>query len=420
MRTWLIHLGELLSIDEDARLFRYGILAKMLAERGHLVTRWAPTFVHAYKEHRSACDRTVEVSDNYRIKLLHAKGYQDNVSLARIRFHREMARKFAQSAESEAVPDLILSGMPTPGMCLAATRYAKRHDVTIVIDVRDLWPDIYLTLVPAWARTLARTMLWPAFVTNYRIFSQADGILGVSKSYLDWGLSFAGRERSEADAVFPLGHSDIQVSQDQSMREMENLQNSGVDPDKLICCFFGQFEKTYDLETVIDAAGALERSGDDSIQFVLCGDGKKMPDLRCQASDLKNVVFPGWVSHSTIDVLMSISDVGLAAYSEGAPQSLPNKPIDYFAGGLPVLSSLRSELDQILIQNNCGMLYEVGDPDSLVDSVCYLRDNPRERLQMGRNARQLFEQRFSADQVYPKMIEHLELIANGELVKDDE
>ena len=41
MHVWLIHLGELLPIDGNPRLFRYGVLGEMLSESGHRVTRWS-------------------------------------------------------------------------------------------------------------------------------------------------------------------------------------------------------------------------------------------------------------------------------------------------------------------------------------------------------------------------------------------
>ena len=83
MKVWLIHLGELLPIDGKVRLFRYGILAEMLAERGHSVTRWAPTFIHATKNQRFTHGQTVDVNEKYRIELLYAQGYRRHVSLAR-------------------------------------------------------------------------------------------------------------------------------------------------------------------------------------------------------------------------------------------------------------------------------------------------------------------------------------------------
>ena len=45
MKVWLIHIWELLPIDPGYRPFRYGLLSDTLIDRGHYVTRWAPTFV---------------------------------------------------------------------------------------------------------------------------------------------------------------------------------------------------------------------------------------------------------------------------------------------------------------------------------------------------------------------------------------
>jgi len=186
-----------------------------------------------------------------------------------------------------------------------------------------------------------------------------------------------------------------------------------VNPEKIIICFFGQFEASYDLETVIETARWLEQTGDDKVQFVLCGNGTKFPSLRKQASGLSNVIFPGWVSASAIQALMQMSKIGLATYATNALQSLPNKPIEYFAGGLPILSSLRGELEIILTGHKCGLTYQAGNVDSFLSSLRQLRDNPDLLALMGRNARQLYEMSFSANRVYSSMIDHLEHIANN-------
>jgi len=53
MHIWLTHVGELLPIYGDVRLFRYGVLSQMLADQSHEVTRWVPTFIHAHKRQLS-------------------------------------------------------------------------------------------------------------------------------------------------------------------------------------------------------------------------------------------------------------------------------------------------------------------------------------------------------------------------------
>lgn len=415
MNIWLVHVGELLPIDGEGRLFRYGILADMLCALGHSVTRWAPTFSHFTKSQRCLHDKTLHVKKGYRIELIYAAGYARNVSLQRIRFHSLVAGALERRMSQECPPDIILAGIPTPEMCLVALRYARKHNIPLVMDVRDLWPDIYLTMVPKPFHAIARLVLFQKYRINRYIFGGAAAIFGVSETYLDWGLNFAGRDRCEADGVFPLGYPEPDYAEEEMAFERARLLEHGVDKDKTICCFFGQFETSYDLHTVIDAARVLEQDGYDDVQFVLCGKGTKLKSLREQASDLRNVIMPGLVSASTIHALMQMAKIGLAAYAEEAPQSLPNKPIEYMAGGLAVLSSLRGEMERVLSEKRCGMTYQAGDARSLVKAIRFLAEHPEEALRMRQKARETFEERFSVNRVYPGMIEQLEKIAKGDL-----
>jgi len=283
------------------------------------------------------------------------------------------------------------------------------------MDVRDLWPDVYLTILPKAFHPLARLVLLQKYRTNRYLFASAAAIFAVSETYLDWGLSFASRDRTDADGVFPLGYPEHAYPEDELAREKVRLVESGVDQGKIICCFFGQFESSYDLITVVDAARVLEQQGYDTVQFVLCGKGTKLKSLCKRASGLNNVIMPGWVSASTIHALMQMATIGLAAYVREAPQSLPNKPIEYMAGGLAVLSSLRGELESILAAKRCGITYEAGDVHTLVRAIRFLAEHPEETLGMRRRARETFEERFSVRRVYPEMIAQLERIAKGEL-----
>ncbi|GAI08595.1 unnamed protein product, partial [marine sediment metagenome] len=50
MRIWLITIGEPLPSDNNNdRLYRTGILAKLLIQRGHEVVWWTSTFDHVRK-----------------------------------------------------------------------------------------------------------------------------------------------------------------------------------------------------------------------------------------------------------------------------------------------------------------------------------------------------------------------------------
>jgi len=415
MKIWLIHVGELLPIDGNVRLFRYGVLAEMLAEKGHHVTRWAPTFIHAHKRQRCLHDKTIQLSKHHSIELLYARGYSKNVSLNRVRFYYQLANVLKRRINEEPPPDIILSAIPTPGMCIVALRYAQKHKIPLVIDVRDLWPDIYMTAIPKQLRFLVRYFLWPISHKNRQLFRGASAIFGVTETYLNWGLGFAERERVQSDAVFPLGYPIPNFTAREIAEETRNLLNLGVDPNKIICCFFGQFEASYDLETVIKAARSLERSGCNNVQFVLCGEGAKLNVLRNQAADLRNVLFPGWVPGSTIQALMRMSKIGLVTYVNGAMQSLPNKAIEYLAGGLSIVSSLHGELEKMIEDENCGVTYEAHGMHSLVCAIRSLAENPDGLRCMRGKAKELFEKQFTASRVYLPMIDKLDKIASGKL-----
>ena len=113
--------------------------------------------------------------------------------------------------------------------------------------------------------------------------------------------------------------------------------------------------------------------------------------------------------------LLRLSSLGLAVYTDHATQSLPFKPFEYMAAGLPILSSLRGELETLLRDEQIGRQYEAGDVSSLVEAVHWFEAQPEARKAMGTRAQKLFEDRFSADRVYPAMIDYLVQIANGEL-----
>jgi len=71
---------------------------------------------------------------------------------------------------------------------------------------------------------------------------------------------------------------------------------------------------------------------------------------------------------------------------------------------------LKGELEDLIRTEKIGLQYQAGNTDSLIEQIRWFTAHPEERKAMGRRARQLFEERFSADVIYPKLLEHLEKI----------
>ena len=409
-------IGEPLPLEGDAgfRMYRMGHLAAQLVERGHEVTWWASTFDHQEKRHRFQQDTIVPLSASYRIRLLHSRGYARNVSIGRVLDHREVARKFRTQAMRSQRPDVILCSLPAPILCREAVRYGRARGVPVVIDVRDLWPDVFYNLVPLWARRLAQLALWPMRLSVLHSCALASAITGPTEAYVQWGVRHAGRAKTDMDAVFPFGYSsktppDDAVRAARKFWQALGLHGGGED---FVACFFGRIGYQFDLETVIQAARKL-REVSTQFKFVLCGTGDRLDRFKGLAAGLDNVLFPGWMDQVHIWTLMRMSSVGLAPYrnSENFRMNVPNKPIEYFSAGLPVISSLGGLLMGILDRHGCGVRYGVENAEQLVSILTSLRDDPARLARMSDNATRLFEREYVAGRVYGKMAAHLVRVA---------
>src|SRR4029079_10719922 len=113
-----------------------------------------------------------------------------------------------------------------------------------------------------------------------------------------------------------------------------------------------------------------------------------------KAAGSRSLLFPGWVSAPQIAALMRVSSAGLAPYAAGARMTMPNKPFEYLAGSLPVISSLSGELAGQLEERECGFTYH---PDSVIELsriIRQLAERPDQARRMGLNGRRLLEDEY--------------------------
>ena len=413
MKVWIVQDGEPIpGVDENTRDWRAAMFAKALVARGHEVLWWASTFDHISKKHRFGQPRTVALMPGLNVRFLHGPGYRQNKSPSRLLHHRIVARSFAREALGVARPDVVFASLPTPELAEQAVAYGQGTGVPVLVDVRDLWPDHYLTLAPVRLRGLLRLMLFGEFRRVQRLLKNATGITAIARSFLDWGLANAGRPQREADGIFPMGYPAIPVSQDQiGAKQAALAAQYGFRSDDLIVTFIGTFISSFDIQTVLSVARTFDQAGRRGVRFVLVGDGDNRRTLEELAQGVSNVTFSGWFDQVSIRAMLNLSSVGLAPYRDDASMSLPNKPFEYMAAGLPLLSSLPGELETLIQDEQIGLQYQAGDVQSLVEKIVWLSEHPSERVAMGQRASKLFEERFRADIIYPRLVAHLEQVA---------
>ncbi|HLG20637.1 MAG TPA: glycosyltransferase family 4 protein [Bdellovibrionota bacterium] len=360
---------------------------------GHDVTWWASNFSHSTKRFICEGDR-VENWKGVRLRILKGLKYRRSVSFQRFRYQAHFARRFYAEALKESSPDIIVSPIPTLEAAEMATRFALERHIPIVTDIRDEWPEDLARLAPRPFRGLARFVLRDYYRKARFVCSSVNAIFGISERQLNYGISLSNRPRNEFDHVIPIGYSAETYSPAVIETEIRKWRELGVSEGSFVCCFFGTIGHFFDLETVIQAAKVLEKKH--PIQFVLCGDGSRLEHYRRMASNVRSVLFPGWVKGPQISALMSISHLGLAPYAaEAETMSLPNKPFEYMAAGLPVVSSIRGELESLLAKHGCGVTYQADSVEQLCAVLSLLLRSSQKRGQMGVSAKATFEGNFS-------------------------
>lgn len=416
MKVWLIKLGEPLPSDSsDARLLRTGLLAEALAARGHEVTWWTSTQNHIARTNRYEQDESVMWAENYTIRMLYGPVYKQSVSLSRIKHHQVVARSFEQIAPSLPMPDVVFSALPTTEISAAAVRFAKQHDVPVILDVRDMWPDMITELLPKGTRWIGRLALRRMYRDMSYACRNADGICGVTKGYINWALGYAKRPWGRWDKEIPMTYKTDPPAEEALAEGREFWKRFGLvaNNDELVICFFGVLGKQFDIATVINAARKLS-SMNRKIRLVICGTGSNLERYKNAANGLSNILFPGWIESGRIRTLLECSSLGLAPYIDrpNFRLNIANKPIEYLSAGLPILYDLSiGPLADMIRENEVGVIYKYADANELVRVLCELDDDRDRLMRMSKNARALFDSKCTPEIVLQDAVNYLEELA---------
>lgn len=420
MRIWIITVGEPIPFENTfGRILRSGLLAKMLVESGHEVIWWTSSVDHFSKRiYPQASDGECVLPGGIKLIFLKSILYKKNISLKRLINHFGTARHFKKLAWKAPRPDIVLCSFPTVELSYSVVNFCQKRDIPVLIDIRDLYPDVYVNLFPNVLRPLAKVLLYPMHWMTQKVMQRATGITAISKTYLNWGLKHAQRSQNKYDGLFPMAYP---KSEQNSLPSSQFISKFKDMEGKKILLYIGSFVSSIDLETVISAARILKENKIEDFHFVLAGEGGYKESWENLAKDLDNVTFTGWIDSLQINWLATNAWAGLGAYKKGALMSLPNKILEYMNFGLPILSSLDGETRQVIEENNCGIYYEAGNPESLIACLNQLRQAPKKREEMVASSKKNYTEKYTPARIYGAFIQHIEKLVNktGALPKTD-
>ncbi len=100
-------------------------------------------------------------------------------------------------------------------------------------------------------------------------------------------------------------------------------------------------------------------------------------------------------------------------------ENFPRTLAEAFGAGLPVIASRIGALAELVEDGVTGLLFEPGDARDLARVMRWARDNPRRMAEMGANARDRFDQLYTPDNNYARLIEIYRSAADDRMATHD-
>ena len=168
--------------------------------------------------------------------------------------------------------------------------------------------------------------------------------------------------------------------------------------DKFVFLYAGNMGHPNDLESIVDAAGALRDRED--VHFMFLGVGVKLKWLQERVSTLglKNVSILDPRPRTEQNDFLNACDVGIVSLVENMiGVSMPSRTYNILAAGKPILAVTEggSELAQVVVEEDVGWIVKPGSAEDLTNTILTILARPAELRAMGERARAAAVNRYS-------------------------
>lgn len=271
--------------------------------------------------------------------------------------------------------DVVIVSSPTFFSIASAWVLARLRRARLVVEVRDLWPAIFVELGVLTNRRII-SILERLELAAYRA---ADAVVLVSEGFRDdlirRGVSphkvTAIRNGVDLDRFSPDRHSDP-----------ADRRWLGAANGELLALYLGAHGISHGLSSLIDAAALL---GGEAVHLALVGEGADKANVRTRMDQLgvSNVTMRDAVPRERVPAVIAAADVCLVALRDVPLFStfIPSKMFEYLGAGKAVIGSVRGEAACILGEAG-AMVVPPEDPTALAEALRELTGDPTHRREM--------------------------------------
>ena len=269
--------------------------------------------------------------------------------------------------------DLIVVSSPPITLALPALLAAAAHRAPLVVDVRDVWPEIAIAM-GAW-KPGSRTARAVGRIAD-ALYRKAAFVSCVTETARDQIVA-RGVPREKV-VLAPNGFDPVAADEAPAVAAAPGTQD---------VVYVGNMGLATGLDVLI---GAAERLRDDpSVRFVLVGGGADAARLRARVDELQltNVLFTGPLPRGA--ALRALADATLTVVPliASIADSLPTKLFDAMLVGTPIVLSASGEAERLVRRADAGVTATPGDPEALAEAIRALLADGAARARYAENGR---------------------------------
>ena len=287
--------------------------------------------------------------------------------------------------------------------------FSLKNKVPIILDYRDLWPEVFYDLFPEKMRFLAKIIFSPLNLRLKKVLKNVTGIVGITEKIMNTGIEKAQRKKNPFDSFFYLGYEKLIFNHSTLNKYTNKWRSYGISKNDgfLKICFFGTLGHQMDFDTLINVLNNLSKK---SVKLIICGSGDKEDYLK-DLSRNSNIIFPGYMSAQELKSLMIVSDLGVCPHipKQMYLDTIPGKAIEYMSEGLPIITTLgNGELGKLIEQKNFGYSYKAFETESLTHLILDILKNKNLLANKRDEIIRFYAQTFDKSVVYKNYSNHIE------------
>ena len=377
----IIYLHQYFKYPRESGGTRSYWITKALVERGHKVVVITS---------RNNMNKTHERLQTEGFEIIYINTpYDNNMGIwKRLRaFLNFMFKATLFSLQEKKVNMVFATSTPlTIGFPALILKWFRR--IPFVFEVRDLWPEAPIQM----GVIKNKSVIYCLTIFEKTIYNNAKSIIALSPG-MEKGV-FECVNGSKTIAMIPnMAKIDLFYP-----RKKEKNMSKYIDFDKFNVIYFGTIGVSNNLNYLVDAAKLLSKSKDNSINFIILGEGKDKPMLEklIEENNLKNIRLISSKPLLETSEIVNACDISLVIF-KNIPilrTNSPNKLFDSLSAAKPIIVNSSGWTKTLVEEERCGFYANPNTPQDLINKIKILKEDKQLYQEFSTNALNLAREKF--------------------------